>query len=125
MDPTERSAGRWDLFDVASLVFFSLLTAGVLPLVFIGVARARKRRLRTFFREGLPAVAAVLDFKQEEIAFGAKLTRVRYEFAAGGGTQRGSDLVLPWVADRWQAGDPVEVLYLPERDYDSVIVSTR
>jgi hypothetical protein len=125
MDPTERSAGRWDLFDVASLVFFSVLTAGVLPLVFIGVARARKRRLRTFFREGLPAVAAVLDFKQEEIAFGAKLTRVRYEFAAGGGTQRGSDLVLPWVADRWQAGDPVEVLYLPERDYDSVIVSTR
>ena len=125
MDPTARSDGRWDLFDVASLVFFSLLTAGVLPLVFIGVARARRRRLRAFFRVGLPAVAAVLDFKEEEIAFGAKLTRVRYEFAAGGGTQRGSDVVLPYVADRWQAGDPIEVLYLPERDYDSVIVSTR
>jgi len=125
MDPRERSDGRWDLFDVASVVFFSLLTAGVLPLVFVGVARARRRRLRTFFRAGLPAVAAVLDFKEEEIAFGAKLTRVRYEFAAGGGTQRGSDLVLPFVADRWQAGDPIEVLYLPERDYDSVIVSTR
>jgi hypothetical protein len=47
---------------------------------------------------------------------------VRYEFAADGRQQRGSDLVLPYVADRWRMGDPLEVLYLPERDYDSVIV---
>jgi serine/threonine protein kinase len=122
MDPTWRPEDRWDAFDVLTLVFFSLLTAGVLPFVFIGIARARRRRLRTFLQDGLPAAAAVVDVKEEELAFGAKLARVRYEFAADGRQQRGSDLVLPYVADRWRMGDPLEVLYLPERDYDSVIV---
>ena len=51
-----------------------------------------------------------------------KLTRVRYEFTADGAPRRGSDLVLPPIADRWRAGD-IEVLYLSERGYDSVIVS--
>ena len=35
----------------------------------------------------------------------------------------GSDTVLPYVAARWRAGDTIEVLYLPERNYDSVIIS--
>lgn len=48
---------------------------------------------------------------------------VRYEFTADGATRRGSDLVLPPIADRWRAGDRIEVLYLSERGYDSVIVS--
>lgn len=52
-----------------------------------------------------------------------KVTRVRYEFEAGGRAQRGSDLVLPVIADRWRAGDRIDVLYLPERNFDSVIVS--
>jgi serine/threonine protein kinase len=123
MDPTPREDDGWGVFDVATLVFFSLVTAGVLPLVFIGIARARRRRLRKFFRDGHPAMAEVLAFKQEDLAFDVKLTRVRYEFAADGATRRGSDLVLPPIADRWRAGDRIEVLYLAERGYDSVIVS--
>ena len=86
------------------------------------IVSARRRRLRTFLREGLPAAASVVDAREEDLAFGAKLARVRYEFVADGRPQRGSDLVLPYVADRWRSGDPLEVLYLPARDYDSVIV---
>jgi hypothetical protein len=29
------------------------------------------------------------------------------------------------AAARWQPGDRVQILYLPDRDYDSVIISTR
>jgi hypothetical protein len=125
MDPDARPEDGWGLGDVASLAFFSLITAGVLPLVFIGIARARRRRLRTFFEQGQPAVAHVLEpFGEEQLGFGVKLARVRYEFEADGAVRRGSDLVLPRVADRWRAGDGIEVLYLAERGYDSVIVST-
>lgn len=123
MDPTSREEDGWGVADVATLVFFSLITAGVLPLVFIGIARARRRRLRKFFRDGQPALAEVLDFKEEELAFDVKLTRVRYEFIADGAIRRGSDLVLPPIADRWRAGDRIEVLYLAERGYDSVTIS--
>lgn len=123
MDPTSREDDGWGVADVAVVVFFSVITAGVLPLVFIGVARARRRRLGKFFRDGHLAVAEVLDFKEEEMAFDVKLTRVRYEFTADGATRRGSDLVLPSIADRWRAGDRIEVLFLPERGYDSVTVS--
>jgi hypothetical protein len=121
--PTAREDNDWGWFDITTLVFFSVLTAGVLPLVFIGIARNRRRRLRKFFRDGHPAEARVVDFKEEELAFDVKLTRVRYEFTADGALRRGSDLVLPPIADRWRAGDRIEVLYLPERGYDSVIVS--
>lgn len=123
MDPSERAAEGWDILGVVNVALFSVLTAGILPLVFFGVARSRRRRLRRFFREGVPGVAEILDFSPEDIAFNVKHTRVRYEFQADGTTQRGGDLVLPVVADRWRAGDRIEILYIPERNYDSVIVS--
>jgi len=122
MEPTMPPGESWGVFDVLTVVFFSIVTAGILPLVFIGLARTRKRRLRAFFREGVPGTAVIADFRQEEVGFQVKLTRVRYEFEAGGRAQRGSDLALPVIADRWRAGDRIEILYLPERDYDSVIV---
>jgi hypothetical protein len=43
-----------------------VLTAGVLPMVFISMARARRRRLRRFFRDGLPAVAEILNIQIEK-----------------------------------------------------------
>jgi serine/threonine protein kinase len=123
MDPTQPPDEEWGVVDVLSVAFFSIVTAGILPLVFFGVSRARKRRLRRFFRDGVPGTAEIVDFRPEDVAFGVKLTRVRYDFAADGRTQRGSDVVLPVVADRWREGERVEILYLPERNYDSVIIS--
>jgi hypothetical protein len=122
MDPTNPPDERWGLASVITVAFFSILTAGILPLVFFEMSRSRKRRLRRFFREGTPGIAEMLDARPEDIAFGVKYARVRYEFEADGSTQRGSDLVLPVIADRWRPGDRVEILYLPERNYDSVIV---
>ena len=123
MDPTQSPDDTFGLVDVLSLIFFSTITAGVLPLVFFGVSQARKRRLRRFFRDGTLGTAEVVDFRLEDLAFGAKLSRVRYEFQADGRTQRGSDAVLPFIADRWREGERIEILYIPERSYDSVIIS--
>jgi serine/threonine protein kinase len=123
MEPTQSPDDAWGVVDVLAVVFFSTITAGVLPLLFLGFSQARKRRLRRFFREGTPAVARIIDFRSEDLAFGAKLTRVRYEFEADGRTRRGSDTALPYIADRWREGEQVEILYIPKRGYDSVIVS--
>jgi hypothetical protein len=49
---------------------------------------------------------------------------VRYEFSADGRTFRDSDQVLPTIAARWDPGTVIQVLYLPDADYDSVIIST-
>jgi serine/threonine protein kinase len=123
MEPTELPDERWDLVDVLQVVFFSTVTAGILPLVFFGISRSRKRRLRRFFRDGIPGAAEIVDFRLEDVAFGVKFTRVRYEFQADGRTQRGSDVVLPVIADRWREGEHIEILYVAERNYDSVIIS--
>ena len=73
----------------------------------------------------LIAHGKLLSMLKSSIAsFGSKLVRVRYEFEADGRRQRGSDWVLPSIADKWEVGDSIEVLYLPDADYDSVIVST-
>ena len=125
MDPTTPPGEGWGATDVLSVIFFSILTAGVLPMVFFSLSRARKRRLRVFFREGVAAMAEVIDFREESVGFDVKLTRVRYEFAADGKVRRGSDLTLPVVADRWRAGERIEILYRPDRDYDSMIATNR
>jgi len=123
MEPTQLPDEHWGVMDWFQIVFFSTVTVGVLPLVFFGIARSRRRRLRRFFRDGVPGTAEIMDFRPEDVAFGVKFTRVRYEFQVDGRTHRGSDVVLPVIADRWRAGEHVEVLYLPERSYDSVIIS--
>ena len=51
-----------------------------------------------------------------------KIARVGYEFEADGELHRDVDQVLPVIADRWREGDLVQVLYLPDQGYDSVII---
>jgi serine/threonine protein kinase len=123
MEPTELPGERWGVVDWVTVIFFSVLTVGVLPGVFFAMSRARKRRLRRFFRDGSATTATIIDFRPEDGGFGVKYSRVRYEFQADGRTQRGSDVVLPVIADRWREGEQVEILYLPDRSYDSVIIS--
>jgi len=121
--PTAGRPASQPLGGLLSFAFFSVITIGILPIIFIQMASARRRRMKRFFREGTPAVAHILEMELQETAFDEKLTRVAYEFEADGALHRDSDTVLSVIADRWQVGDRVPILYIAGRTYDSVIVA--
>jgi serine/threonine protein kinase len=123
MEPTAKPGDVPGIFDGLTLAFFSVVTAGVLPLVYFSLARARRRRLKRFIREGTPTVAEILSIEKEKLPFESSISRVSYEFDADGELHRDSDTVLPMIAGRWQPGDRIQILYVPELDYDSVIIS--
>jgi serine/threonine protein kinase len=123
MTASTKSLEDWGAFDVVTLVFFSVITVGIMPLIFFSIANARRRRMRRFFRDGHPGIGEITRIELETTAFDEKLARVAYQFEADGESHRDSDVVLPTIADRLQPGDQVPILYLPDRDYDSVIVA--
>jgi serine/threonine protein kinase len=124
MSPSEKPAKGIDVASLLLIGFFSVITAGILPMWFLSVYMSRKRRARRFFVEGLPATARILDMDKRDIGWGEKLARVRYEFEADGRLHRGSDETLPIIAERWERGDTIQILYLSDEDYDSIIIST-
>ena len=124
MSTGTRGRPEFTVADLLLFAFFSVLTAGILPAVFVSLYLSRKKRYKPFLIHGLPATARVLDRKDEKTAFDEKLTRVRYEFDVDGRRHRGSDQVLPAIAERWDPGDPIQILYRPDLEFDSVIIST-
>jgi len=124
MNTQARGRQEFGLVDGVLILFFSLITAGILPAIFFSIHYSRRKRFKRFIIHGLPGTARVLDKQDEKIGFEEKLTRVRYEFEAGGRRRRGSEQVLPAIAEHWDPGDIIQILYLPDRDYDSVIIST-
>lgn len=124
MNTQARGRQEFGLVDGVLILFFSLITAGILPAIFFSIHYSRRKRFKRFVIRGLPATARVLEKQDEKIGFEEKLTRVRYEFEAGGRRRRGSEQVLPAIAEHWDRGDLIQILYLPDRDYDSVIIST-
>jgi serine/threonine protein kinase len=123
MTASTKSTEDWGIIDFATLMFFSVITAGIMPLIFFSIASARRRRVRRFFRGGQPGIAEITRIELETTAFDEKLARVNYQFDADGELHRDSDVVLPTIADRLQPGDHLPILYLPEHDYDSIIVA--
>jgi serine/threonine protein kinase len=121
--PTEGTVLSY-AWDACVWAFFSVLTAGSLPIIFMSYSSQRKRRIKPFLRQGLPVTAEIVGIQLVDIAFGEKMARVSYEFEADGAMRRDADQVLPVIAGRWREGDRIQVLYLPERDYDSLIIST-
>ncbi|MGH7678036.1 MAG: serine/threonine protein kinase, partial [Gemmatimonadaceae bacterium] len=113
----------WGVLDMLTLAFFCTITAGILPITFISLANSRRRRMRRFFRDGTPGIAEVTKIEIQGLPFDEKIARVTFQFEADGELHRDSDTVLPAIADRWQAGDRVPILYLPDQRYDSVIVA--
>lgn len=124
MDPEEKLGGEWSVVDVMLTVFFSVITIGILPAVFWSAAVRRRSRYKKFITNGLPALARILEMSEKDVGFSVKHTRVRYEFEAQGRLYRDSDLVLPVIAQRWDPGTIIQVLYLPDEDCESVIIST-
>lgn len=124
LSTSERGKSRAGVLDWLFLTFFSVVTFGILPGIFVSIWLGRRRRYKPFLKNGLPAQGRVIDKVDEKTAFDEKLTRVRYEFEVDGQRHRGSDQILPAIAELWDPGDSIQVLYLPEEDYDSVIIST-
>jgi serine/threonine protein kinase len=124
MDASNKPNDSVSAMDVVAFIFYSVITAGILPLVFFGMASQRRRRLRTFFEQGTSAEAVILGMQLETIAFAEKMMRVNYEFQVEGLIRRDSDQIMPVIANRWTVGDRIQVLYIAERDFDSVIIST-
>ena len=124
MDASTKPSDSIGVMDVVGFVFYSVITAGVLPMVFFGMARQRRRRLRMFLESGSSTQAVILSMQSETIAFAEKMTRVSYEFEGDGQLRRDSDLIMPVISHRWAVGDRIQVLYMAERDYDSIIIST-
>jgi serine/threonine protein kinase len=124
MDASSKPSEHISVMDVVAFIFFSVVTAGVLPMVFFGMASQRRRRLRMFFERGTSSQALILSMQLETIAFAEKMMRVNYEFEADGLVKRDSDQIMPVIANKWAVGDRIQVLYMAERDYDSVIIST-
>ena len=119
----DTAADDWGLIDALMLAFFSTVTAGILPITYISLANSRRRRMKRFFANGIPGVGEFLKMEIQKLPFDEKIARVTYQFEADGKLHRDSDQVLPGIADRWQPGDRIPILYLPDHAYDSVIVA--
>jgi serine/threonine protein kinase len=117
------AAADFGLTEMLALAFFSVITAGILPATYLSMWSQRNRRMKRFFKEGVPAVAEVIRTEIEKWPFDEKIMRVSYEFEADGELRRDSDTVLPTIAALWKVGDRIPILYIPDRDYDSVIVA--
>jgi hypothetical protein len=123
MDGSAKRGDRPGFSDYAIVGFFSVLTAGILPITFTAIARSRRRRLRRFIRDGLPGLAVINDITTEKGPFDAQVSKVSYEFAVDGVVYRDVDQIRPAVANRWRPGDTIRILYLPDVGHDSVILS--
>ena len=124
MSPQEKQSKGIDIASFLLIGCLSLFTAGILPMWFLSIYLTRKRRSKRFFTEGVPAIARISDMVKRDIGWGEHLMRVRYEFEADGRLHRGSDDVLAFVAELWEPGDTVQILYLPDADCESLIIST-
>ncbi len=108
----------------AAIVGVGIVTFGILPVIYIWRARAKRQRALRFVQDGIPATAEILTIQDTRDDLGTKLTRVRYQWEAGGVLHRGSDEVWASLSERWLVGDQIEILYLPANDFDSLVIST-
>ncbi|MHB1330289.1 MAG: serine/threonine protein kinase [Gemmatimonadales bacterium] len=124
VDPgSARRQGGWGPFAVLAVGFFTVISIGVMPAMIGAVVAARRHRVKPFLKQGLLAEAVILGMEVEMGQLGTRDMRVRYQFEVDGRAVRSSDLVARNRADRWQVGESIQVLYLPERENDSVIAS--
>jgi len=110
---------------VGIAILIGVVTIGILPAMMAAIASGRRRKLKRFFHLGTPAIAEITSIEGERDELGGRHGRVRFQFEADGQLHRSSDTVAQAVADKWRPGDQVEILYLPEDNYDGVVISVR
>jgi hypothetical protein len=110
---------------MALAVFMGIVTFGVLPAILAATAASRRKTLQRYFKLGTPTVAEITSIEGEKDELGGRHGRVRFQYEADGQLHRSSDKVAQTLADKWRPGDEIEILYLPEDNYDGIIISTR
>jgi hypothetical protein len=115
--------GKPTLFDRAAMVFFGVLTFGILPMAFYAHSRTRRRRFAHFLTHGLEAHGEIRAMETETTSMGTKVAKVSYDFMVDGEMYRNADRIPANIAERWATGDRIRVLYIPEENYDSIILS--
>lgn len=125
VDNTLRPFDKPSFMQRATVAAFGVLTFGILPLIFYSHARGRRRRLARFLRHGVEGEGEVLRIDTEKAPHGENVAKVTYQFTVDGVLHRDADQVSVAVAQRWAVRDVVRILYLPEEDFRSVIISTR
>jgi serine/threonine protein kinase len=123
MASDEKHTDRGGVIDWVTYAFFCTITAGILPAVFASMSRTRRKRTELFFREGVSAMATITAIRNEKGPFEAPMAKVQYEFTLDGALHRDTDSILPQIANRWRVGDTIQVLVIPDRAYDSIIVT--
>ena len=114
--PSQRLSGTQRMLGV----LLGLVTMGIVPLVYLIWHVSRQARTREFFVHGVMATGRVLQVMKTSMEW----YEVSYEFTLDGVTRRGADTVFPAVARLWHTGDEVELLVLPDKGYDSIVVSS-
>jgi hypothetical protein len=109
--------------DRFSVVFLGLATFGILPVVFYAHAQSMRRRFAHFLAHGLEAEGEIRAMETETTSFGTKVSKVSYDFTVGGEVYRNADRVDLAIGERMAPGDRIRVLYIPEENFDSVVVS--
>lgn len=69
----------------------------------------------------MPASARILQAQKDATTDWYVVT---YEFTLDGATHRGVDTVFPAVGGLWHAGDAIEVMVMPEKEYESIIITS-
>jgi serine/threonine protein kinase len=118
-----REIRRPTLFDRVTVVFLGVATVGILPLLFYAHAQSVRRRFAHFLAHGLEAEGEIRAMETETTSFGTKLSKVSYDFTVAGEVYRNADRVDAAIGERWAPGDRIRVLYIPEENFDSVVVS--
>ena len=106
------------------MVFLGLISFGVLPAVLVAKSHIRSQRVLKFLENGLPAIAEIITMQDAKDDMGLKISRIRYQWQVDGQFHRGADEVLATRSDKWLVGDQIQILYLPNENFDSLVIST-
>ncbi|MFN2315351.1 MAG: serine/threonine protein kinase [Gemmatimonadales bacterium] len=109
---------------VLAMFAAGVASLGVMPIIYYGYSMTRRRRVRTFLKHGVPATAEILTIQDVKDSLGAKTCRIRYQWVVEGVLHRGADEVWASIAGRWLVGDQIQIMYLPDKDFDSLVIST-
>ena len=101
--------------DRIMLGLLSIVSAGIIPLVFWMLARTQRQKLRHYFTHGTLTTAVIEHIDQE-----SGMVHYAYDY---GGVRRGMDTIAPTIARDWDVGMLIQVLHIPGDDGLNIVAS--